>query len=79
MINGIVKKRIGTLFKSYGEDVVIKEVFNWDAKHWIVIATHAGVEDEIDPYYKVSKLTGIIEPFHPGEDFEKFSELMAGT
>lgn len=79
MINDSVKKRIGTLFRVYGEDVVIQDVFNWDTKHWIVIATHAGVEDEIDPYYKVNKLTGIIEPFHPGEDFEKFSKLMAGA
>lgn len=79
MINDLIKKRIGTLFKAYGEDVVIQDVFNWDAKYWLVVATHVGVEDEIDPYYKVDKLTGIIEPFHPGEDFEKFSELMSGA
>lgn len=79
MINSNVKKRIGALFKAYGEDVIIQDVHNWDTKHWLVIATHAGVEDEIDPYYKVNKLTGIIEPFHPGEDFEKFSDIMSNS
>lgn len=76
-VNSAAKKRVGTLLKAFNDELIVKDIYNWDMQNWLVIAMHPGMADELDPYYKINKITGNVEPFHPGDDIEKFSEIMS--
>ena len=75
--DNIIKKRVGILLKAFNSDLIVKDIHNWDSQHWLVVAMHPGMDNELDPYYKINKITGSVEPFHPGDDIEKFSEIMS--
>lgn len=75
----IMTKRVGILLKAFNDELIVKDIYNWDSKNWLVIATHPGMDNELDPYYKINKITGNVEPFHPGEDIEKFSDIMSNS
>lgn len=73
----IKEKIIAELFKMQYPDLMIQEIHNWDPTTFLVVAPPIGKKDAVDPYYKVSKLTGVISPFYPGEDIEKFGRIMS--
>ena len=73
----IKEKIIAELFKKQYPDLIIQKIYDWDLKTLLVVAPPMDKKDSLDPFYKVNKITGVISPFYPGEDIEKFGRIMS--
>lgn len=64
------------VFTKARPELVIEKIFDWDDKHYVVVAMPNDGKDYFDPYYGLDKITGEITTFSPGSNLEKFLDLM---
>ncbi len=66
------------VFETEHPGLTVLKIFDWDDTRYVISAVEdPDRNDYVDPFFYVDKNDETIGSFAPGEDFERFADLMS--